>query len=319
MRRGTRPLDSPGAPARYRPLVLGEAVLFHVNLNVSRLDAARSFYIDGLGFAEGTRTAPEQPQDGSAFALDTAWWDAWILTGRSGFDGGVLDVLQWTTPAPIGHPPVQYATTGYQRLGVGVSDLHASIIALTAAGGAVWSEPIVHSSDLAPEVLLVHASDPDGIGLELFEGRGPQLAFISVVCADLGRSVAWYERLGFRQVARFPSAGTDGSALHIAGGYEFEEVLMRPPGGGDASVMLVGFTNPVPSVDAPRAANTVGIWRVAYLVDDLDERCAAIDAAGIALLSAPVTMVMGAGLPELRFVCFRGPDGEVLELIEGPL
>jgi hypothetical protein len=29
-------------------------------------------------------------------------------------------------------------------------------------------------------------------------------------------------------------------------------------------------------------------------------------------------MAMGAGLPELRFVCFRGPDHEVLELIESP-
>jgi catechol 2,3-dioxygenase-like lactoylglutathione lyase family enzyme len=299
--------------------VLGDAVLFHVNLNVSRLDASRSFYVDGLGFAEGTRTAPERPQEGSAFALDTAWWDAWILTGRTGFDGGALDILQWRAPEPIGHPPVQYATTGYQRLGVGVSDLRASTTALVAAGGLVWSEPIVHSSDLAPEVLIVHASDPDGIGLELFEGKGPQLAFVSVVCADLERSVGWYERLGFRQVARFPSAGSDGSALHIAGGYEFEEVLMRPPGGGAASVMLVGFANPAPIVDAPRAANTLGIWRVAYLVADLDERCAAIRAAGIALLSAPVTMAMGAGLPELRFVCVRGPDGEVLELIERPV
>jgi hypothetical protein len=29
-------------------------------------------------------------------------------------------------------------------------------------------------------------------------------------------------------------------------------------------------------------------------------------------------MSMGPGLPELRFVCFAGPDGEVLELIEQP-
>jgi hypothetical protein len=29
-------------------------------------------------------------------------------------------------------------------------------------------------------------------------------------------------------------------------------------------------------------------------------------------------MSMGPGLPELRFVCFPGPDGEVIELIEEP-
>ena len=27
-------------------------------------------------------------------------------------------------------------------------------------------------------------------------------------------------------------------------------------------------------------------------------------------------MAMGPGLPELRFVCLRGPDDEVIELIE---
>ena len=35
-------------------------------------------------------------------------------------------------------------------------------------------------------------------------------------------------------------------------------------------------------------------------------------------ISAPVTMAMGPNLPTLRFVCFHGPDDEVLELIEQP-
>jgi len=34
--------------------------------------------------------------------------------------------------------------------------------------------------------------------------------------------------------------------------------------------------------------------------------------------TAPVTMAMDPNLPSLRFVCFRGPDDEVLELIERP-
>ena len=39
---------------------------------------------------------------------------------------------------------------------------------------------------------------------------------------------------------------------------------------------------------------------------------------GIETISPPVAMAMGPGLPVLRFVCFAGPDGEVLELIEQP-
>ena len=40
---------------------------------------------------------------------------------------------------------------------------------------------------------------------------------------------------------------------------------------------------------------------------------------GVATLSPPAAMAMGPGLPDLRFVCCRGPDGEVLELIEQPV
>ena len=58
--------------------------------------------------------------------------------------------------------------------------------------------------------------------------------------------------------------------------------------------------------------------RVALLVPDLDTACRELDQLGIELLSRPVTMAMGSGLPELRFVCLRGPDHEVLELIEQP-
>ena len=60
------------------------------------------------------------------------------------------------------------------------------------------------------------------------------------------------------------------------------------------------------------------MWRTALLVPALDDACAALRAAGVDLLSDPQSMSMGPGLPDLRFVCFRGPDAEVLELIEQP-
>ena len=69
---------------------------------------------------------------------------------------------------------------------------------------------------------------------------------------------------------------------------------------------------------APRAANTLGMWRAAFLVADLDAAVAELTRSAIDTISAPVTMAMGPGLPTLRFVCFRGPDDEVLELIEQP-
>ncbi len=60
------------------------------------------------------------------------------------------------------------------------------------------------------------------------------------------------------------------------------------------------------------------MWRLALLVGDLDRSCARLAELGIETISPPVAMAMGADLPVLRFVCFAGPDGEVLELIEQP-
>jgi len=82
--------------------------------------------------------------------------------------------------------------------------------------------------------------------------------------------------------------------------------------------MLVGFEQPHVDTRAPRDANTLGIWRTALLVPDVGAAVAALRAAGIEPMSDPQAMAMGPGLPELRFVCFRGPDSEVIELIEQP-
>ena len=60
------------------------------------------------------------------------------------------------------------------------------------------------------------------------------------------------------------------------------------------------------------------MWRCALLLPDLDRSVGAVRAAGVELLSDPQSMAMGPGLPELRFACFRGPDHEVIELIEQP-
>jgi hypothetical protein len=96
------------------------------------------------------------------------------------------------------------------------------------------------------------------------------------------------------------------------------EVFMTTPGRGEVNLMLVGFEQPVALATAPRPANALGMWRVALLLPDLDRAVAELRAHEIALLSDAQSMSMGPDLPELRFVCLRGPDHEVIELIEAP-
>ena len=82
--------------------------------------------------------------------------------------------------------------------------------------------------------------------------------------------------------------------------------------------LVLGRSLDAAAVPVPRPANARGIWRTALLLDGLDAAVTRLRDAGIELVSEPQSMAMGPGLPELRFVCFRGPDHEVIELIESP-
>ena len=296
--------------------ILDDARIFHVNINCSDLARSREFYVGGCGLTEGVRTTPDHAQSGVAFGLDRARWDAWILVGEHGFDGGAVDLLEWQEPAPVAAAPSALNEAGFQRIGVFVPDLDAAIAGAAARGGAVWSEPVVHDLPDGKHVRIVFVSDPDGTAIELVEGGAARLAFVGVTCCDLERSVAFYRALGFRERARFPSGSDSGAHLRVDGPVVMNEVMMTAPGGGEVHLMLVGFEQPAPRPCPRRPANALGMWRSALLVPELDAAVDALRGAEVELISAPQSMAMGPGIPELRFVCLRGPDDEVIELIE---
>lgn len=297
--------------------MLDGARVFHVNVNCSDLERTRRFWCEGVGFSVGARTTPDAPQPGAAFGLDTAHWDADILVGDHGFTGGVVDSLQWLEPTPVGTPVASLTTCGLNRLGVFVPDLAAATAAVAANGGVVWGAPVLHDDEHAT-VNLAFTSDPDGTVVELIEGGGPRLMFAGITCADLEASIAWYERLGFRQLLRVASERPDAAHLRIDGPVSMHEVIMVPPGKGDVTVMLTGFDHPAVQRASTRPANALGAWRIALTVADLDAALADLAAVGVEPHSPPATLDMGAGLPPVRFVCCSGPDGEVLEFIETP-
>lgn len=253
--------------------MLDGARIFHVNVNCSDLATSRAFYVEGCGLTEGVRTTPGAVQSGAAFGLDRARWDAWILVGAAGFDGGAVDLLEWHEPGPTGVAPGP-TECGFARIGIGVTD--------PGAGG--------------------RRTDPDGVAVELVAGGPSGLRHVAVRCADRDRSLAFYLALGFRAPG---SRGDD------------DEVALDPPGGGPVRLVL-GRAPDAVTVAPPRPANARGIWRTALLLADLDTAVAGLRSAGVALISEPQAMAMGPDLPELRFVCLRGPDHEVIELIETP-
>jgi catechol 2,3-dioxygenase-like lactoylglutathione lyase family enzyme len=249
--------------------VTDDARIFHVNVNCSELATSRTFYVERAGLAEGVRTTPDAPQPGIAFGLDRARWDAWILVGDAGFEGGAIDLLEWQEPQPEGaaHAPSE---PGFAGVGIAV----------------------------APGQPTGTVHDPDGVLVELVTGAPTGLAYVRVEYTDLGRSRAFYAALGFREA-----------------GVADDRTVLTAPGGGPVQLVLGPAGDAAP---APRPANTIGIWRTALLLSDLDAAIARLHAAGVSFLSDAQSMAMGPGLPELRFVCCRGPDQEVIELIESP-
>jgi catechol 2,3-dioxygenase-like lactoylglutathione lyase family enzyme len=234
------------------------------------------------------------------------------------FEGGAIDLLEWREPRPVGAPPASFVECGFQRVGIGVPDLDATVARIEAHGGEVWSAPAEHALPGGGSVRLVIANDPDGTAIECIESAGARVSFLSVCCADLEYSLAFYRALGFVERARFSSDTADAAHLRIDGALGMDEIMLSAPGGGEVSLILVGIRVPHHRTVPARPANALGIWRTALLVGDLDAACAELAALHIPTLAPIVAMAMGPGLPVLRFVCFRGPDGEVIELIEQP-
>jgi catechol 2,3-dioxygenase-like lactoylglutathione lyase family enzyme len=135
------------------------ARVVHVNVNCSELERSVAFYRD-VGLSSTLRTTPDEPQPGAAFGLDQVQWDAWMMAGTLGFDGVVIDLLEWKVPAPTGATDTSTGT-GFRRL------------RLASPGDG-------------PD------HDPDGTPLEIVAGTTPQVAGVEIGCSEFTASVAFY-------------------------------------------------------------------------------------------------------------------------------
>ena len=141
---------------------------------------------------------------------------------------------------------------------------------------------------------------------------------VNVNCSDYERSRAFYERLGFRVVWEVPETNTPEVAAAVG---------MPPYRVRGALLALRGASGPATLLDLlewrqPRDASPpyphlyhLGLARIALATSDLDADVAELEAAGVELLSAPARLEAPGGTAS-RFVCFKDPDGTVLELVE---
>ena len=135
---------------------------------------------------------------------------------------------------------------------------------------------------------------------------------VAIVVADLDAAVAFFTALGMELEGRSLIEGVWVDATVGLDGVRSEIAMMRTPD-GHSKVELTKYHAPVgvdTGVPAP-APNTVGLHRIMFAVDDIDDTIARLRAHGAELLGEV------AQYETMFRLCYlRGPAGIVVALAE---
>jgi len=133
----------------------------------------------------------------------------------------------------------------------------------------------------------------------------------------MDRSIRFYQDLGFTKVNDFTLDDPNvGDALGVKA-KKLRGVFMRLGNDANAPVLdLVQFIDPPTQGQPYPSLNNVGICRIAFTVDDIDRTYEDLKAKGIEFV-APLKKIVGPGGARIGVVCFKDPDGTVLELMSG--
>ncbi|HKK51468.1 MAG TPA: VOC family protein [Myxococcota bacterium] len=304
-------------------MALTPLAIQHVNVNCSNLERSLGFYRDVVGLVPQSHTHP-LPQEGAGFGLPgQVRWDAHLLHDDRGLAASAVDLLEWKSPAPIGRPPRAAHSLGLFRLCLTHPDLDALHARLEADGVPCRSEPVEIPVLSEQRVRFLCCDDPDGTCIEFIEMPGPvRTLHVNVNCRDLDASSAWYQRvLGVAPIAeRAEPPPADGRGFGLEGECRYRADFLGVPGAeGSFVIDLLEWLEPEPIGEPLVEANHLGLFRLAFMVDDAAESCAELDRLGVEH-SGPCWLEMGPEIPieGLFAVFFRDPDGTCLELIETP-
>jgi catechol 2,3-dioxygenase-like lactoylglutathione lyase family enzyme len=144
-----------------------------------------------------------------------------------------------------------------------------------------------------------------------------RLFHVNICVRDMERSLRFYESIGFKKVNDFtledPSVG---DALGVKA-RKIRGVFVRLGDDPNAPVLdLVQFIDPPTQGQPYPTLNNVGICRIAFTVDDIDKTYKELQEKKVEFV-APLKKVDGPGGAKIGVVCFKDPDGTILELISG--
>lgn len=143
------------------------------------------------------------------------------------------------------------------------------------------------------------------------------LVHININCSDFDRSLRFYELLGFRHVIDVPPTNTVEVAAAVGmPPYRLKgALLVLKTATGSLMLDLLEWQEPTDPSPPYEHLYHLGIARIALASNDLDRDMARLQAQGVEFLSEPASVSI-EGQATTRFVCFKDPDGTVLELVE---
>ncbi len=136
---------------------------------------------------------------------------------------------------------------------------------------------------------------------------------VTISCADLDRSIAFYQSLGLVVTNRVGEVSSDGVARAFAlpAGH-LDVVHLGTPDGSGMVIDLVRWINPAPAGTPYPALNYLGLTRLAFRVDDIDATVANLRAHGVTSWLSHNVQEFGRGV---RSIALTDPDGTILQLI----
>ena len=141
------------------------------------------------------------------------------------------------------------------------------------------------------------------------------LHHVGITVKDLDASIRFYHDLLGLEFSNEPSPWFDapdlGPAVGVPGA-ALRQVSLRL---GETTLELLEYKSPPSETTGPLSSNSFGASHVAFLVDDIHQAKAELEAKGIEFYS-DVNVVDDGVLAGWRWVYFQDPDGYPLELVE---
>ncbi|GAA0903125.1 VOC family protein [Virgisporangium ochraceum] len=135
---------------------------------------------------------------------------------------------------------------------------------------------------------------------------------VLIVVEDLDAVVSFFVEIGLELEGRGPVEGAwVDSVIGIEGARQEVAMLRTPDGHGRVELTTFHSPKAISPEPADAPANTLGIRRVMFAVDDLDDTVARLRARGADLVGAV------ARYEDLYLLCYvRGPEGLIVGLAQ---